>query len=99
MKSILMIVTGVVLLSGAATAQQPTAPSAEDLQNAYAWCTHRYFDHADGGDSLKWQPGRRWQPGFENCQKIIDAIEAKKIEWNDVAGHKNKIDAIAAGIK
>lgn len=92
-----MIAFVVLANVGAAMAQQ-NSPSTEDLENAYTWCTHRYYDHTTSPAS-KWNRNGKWQSGFEGCAKIVAETEARRMEWNDINQHKSKIDAVAAGIK
>jgi hypothetical protein len=66
------------------------ADDEEDLRNANAWCTKRYLDRAHPG---------KFQPGFEACEKIVNAWQARQMQWNDISQHKAKIDGIAAGLK
>jgi hypothetical protein len=59
----------------------------DDLRNANGWCTKRYLDRS--------QPGK-FQPGFEACEKIVNAWQARQHDWDDISQHKAKIDGIAA---
>jgi len=79
------------IASIAATVPAPPVSDA-DLQVAYSLCTKRYINRDKSIPD-------KWQKGYENCDQIVVAWEAKQMAWQDVVQHKNKINIIANGVK
>jgi|ERR1700678_1229068 hypothetical protein len=89
-----------LLIVSPALAQTPVAQTADDLREAYAFCTKRYVERdknrrydATGKEVAK------WQAGFESCDKIVSSWESSQHKWEDTTKHKSMIDAIAGKLQ